>query len=441
MSDKKNFTTIRFLKNNSSYTRVRAGLQLKITVSIVLAFLLLSSLQAWFLDFSRRFTTNQTYLQVITVAVTVFLAAVIAYFMIRLFIKKPLDKLTEFGEKMGQNDLSGKINLKTKDEFGQIADVFNQTAENMRLLITQIQKAMENVSASSQQLALNTKQIETASEQVAATVQEIASGAGEQSQQVAETSQAVDEVVGGIRSINEKTKLLDKNADEVMENAQRGNQTIADSIDAMRSIKEYTQRVESSVNNMKTQSEEIGKIIEIIDSIAEQTNLLALNAAIEAARAGEAGRGFSVVAEEIKKLAEQSQESTNDIDDLIKKTQVNTNEVAVLMSEAGAEVTKGVETSQRTREAFDNILQGNNESSRQIKELAVLVSEISSSSEQAGAALQEVASIAEESAAGTEEAAGTIEQQTQSIKDVMDASEILSELSKELDGLVRQFKS
>ena len=438
MSNRNDVTNLKF--SSQTFSKVGIGLQFKLTVSIILAFLLLSSMQTWFLGFGQHLFTNQTYLQITAIAGTVFLAAVIAFFVIRLFIKKTLDKLTDFGKRLGRNDLSGEIDMKTKDEFGQIAEIFNHTAQNMRVLIAQIQKAVENVSANSQQLAANTKQIDRASEEVAATIQEIANGANEQSQQVTESAQAVDEVVNSIRRIDEKIKILDKNSDKVLDDAHKGKGAITESLEAMTAIEQYTQKVETAVNNLQNHSEEIGNIIGIINSIAEQTNLLALNAAIEAARAGEAGRGFSVVAEEIRKLAEQSQKSTSDITELIYKTQTNTSEVVKLMAGAGAEVHKGVETSQKTRDTFDNIAKGNEESIRQVKEISGLISEISSASEQAGAALQEISSITEESSAGIEETASSVEEQAKGIRDIMDATEGLSQLNKELSQLISQFK-
>jgi methyl-accepting chemotaxis protein len=421
-------------------TKVRVGLQLKLTLSIIIAFIVITAARSWFLQYADKYFQNQLVSNLTSAVVAIILAGIISFFVIRLFIRKPLDSLTEFGKQLGKNDLSSKIKISSKDEFKQLADIFNHTTDNLRTLVEQIQKGAENISSSSEQLAVNYKQINSASDQLEVTIQEIADGANNQGQQVTETSQAVEEVVENVKDINERLKLLDKNTDKAMENADNGSDVIEESIESMETISNNTQKVSIAIDKLGEDSKEIEKISVLINNISEQTNLLALNAAIEAARAGEAGKGFAVVAEEVRKLAEESQDATNSIAELIQKTQQNTDEVVILMNEAGTEVEKGIEISKKTKGIFDNIFNQNKESTRQVKEITALSGEISSSAEQASAALQEISGVIEEFSAGTEEAAGSIQEQTAGIKEIGMAVDQLSAISKELAELVAQFK-
>ncbi|MFZ5944558.1 MAG: methyl-accepting chemotaxis protein [Bacillota bacterium] len=430
-----NFT----LKNN--IIKVRFGLQFKITLSIIISFLVITTGRSVFLQYAVNWTDNILMTNIASGIVSIFLASIIAFFVVRQFIRKPLDNLTALGNKLGENNLTQKAEIRTKDEFGQLAGVFNHTIDNFRLLIEQLQAASENISSNSDQLAASSKQIDTASGEIVCTVQELANGANEQSQQISEIAQAIDNMVQNIQNINSKLRILAASAGQVIEAAEGGAFTVNENINTMKDIADFSQTVGNSIKLLDNDAQEIAQILDLINGIAEQTNLLALNAAIEAARAGEAGRGFSVVAEEIRKLAEQSRGSTNSIRLLINKTQGNTNEVVKLMANSEKEVNKGIEASQKTKEAFENIIKGNRESTRQVKEINILSEEIASSSQQIGATIQEISAVVEEFAAGTEEVASSTEQQGEGIKQIISAIQELAIVSKDLTALTQQFKT
>ena len=331
-----------------SLKKVRFGLQFKLTTAIILAFVVITFIRSLFFEFGDHWIHNALLLDVTSALVAIVLAAIIASVVIRSIIKKPLKALTQFGQKLGENDFSQEVSVNTQDEFAQLAGVFNHTSQNLRMLIGQLQESAENIATSSQLLEDSYKQIDDSSDQIAATIQQLAQGASEQTQQITETSQAVEEVIKNIMDMNEKLKMLDHSNDNNMKQIHLGSEAIEENLKAMEGIQTNAQKVEGSIKVLEQDSKEIEQILEIIVNISSQTNLLALNAAIEAARAGEAGKGFAVVAEEVRKLAEQSQDATAKIAELIKKTQVNTSSAVNLMSVAGEKVRCGIEVSYKT---------------------------------------------------------------------------------------------
>ncbi|MDR5659495.1 HAMP domain-containing methyl-accepting chemotaxis protein [Serpentinicella sp. ANB-PHB4] len=431
----------RSVKRIKSLRKIGLGIQFKLTVFIIIAFAAINTGNATILHYAGQFMDNPVLVNIFSTIISILLAGCVAYIMIKIFIKKPLNDLTELGQKIGNNNLTEKIQNKRKDEFGQLSDIFNHTVDNLRILIGQIQDATQTITSTSQQIVENSTELDLSSEAISKNTQELANGANEQSQGVADIGRAIEDLVESIQVIDEKLKLLDKSTDVVMEKAELGNSAVNENITTMKEIADYTRDLNNNIQTLQSDSHKITQILELINSIAEQTNLLALNAAIESARAGEAGKGFAVVAQEIRKLAENSQEATKDITELIDNTNVNMKKAVMFMNEADKQVEKGISMSYRTKDAFSNIIKGNEQSNVQVKELNHLSSELSSISQEISANIQQISAVVEESAAVTEEVASSTEQQRSGFKEMRSLIQELSAVGKGLTGLVAQFKT
>ncbi|ABR46695.1 methyl-accepting chemotaxis sensory transducer [Alkaliphilus metalliredigens QYMF] len=424
-----------------SIRKAGMGLQFKLTVFIVLAFTFVTTGNSIFLQYASQVMDNLLLMNVMSTLVSIFLAGCVAFGIIKFFIKKPLDSLTDLGKRLANNNLTEKVQVKSKDEFGQLSDMFNHTIENLRVLIGQIQNATETINLSTQQLADSSSDMNEFSEVISNSTQQLANGSNEQSQSITDIGHAVDELAKNIQDIDVKLKKLDESTDSVMEKAATGQVTIDENMNVMQEIADFTDGLGGTIRTLKNDSDEISQILQMINNIAEQTNLLALNASIEAARAGDAGRGFAVVAEEIRKLAENSKGETENIEALIKNTQQNTSKAVSLMNDADKQIEKGLETSQRTKDAFSSIIQGTEESILQVKEINSLSTDVASISQEISATVQEISAVIEESSAVTEEVASGTEQQGTEFKKMMGSIQKLSTIGEELTSLIGQFKT
>ncbi|WP_308636182.1 methyl-accepting chemotaxis protein [Paenibacillus silvisoli] len=327
------------------------------------------------------------------VAVGIALALVISETMVRA-IRSILNVAT----KAAKGDLRDQASTKSKDELGTLAVAFNDMMDNLRQLISQTVSSAQSVAA--------------ASEEISATTEEIAKGSTEQAESAQVISELVREMSVAVNDVANKASIVAELSDQTKRGAEDGSDTVSASVQSMENLS-------SQMKLLEKDSQKIGQIIEVIDEISEQTNLLALNAAIEAARAGDQGRGFAVVADEVRKLAERSSEATQQIAEIIKGMQHNTDQSLRAMEHAT------VQTS-RTGQTFESIV-------RMVSQTADQVTEIAAASEQQAAQSSEVMRAVETIAAASEESAAAAEETASS-------SQTLAHLSEELNKNINFFK-
>jgi methyl-accepting chemotaxis protein len=334
---------------------------------------------------------------IITLVAALIIGAVIIFFFSRR-ITKPIEMIAEHVGKIANGDLREKISIRSKDEVGRLAASVNDMVDRFRKLISGIIETSESVAAASQQISASTE--------------EIASGSATQ----ADASLTINELFKELSTaINNSTHRAEEAADlsnQTVQTALEGGQVVSTSIEGMK-------RASEQMDLLIQDSNKIGEIIEVIDDIAGQTNLLALNAAIEAARAGEQGRGFAVVADEVRKLAERSGEATKQITLIIKGMQHNTK------SSVDA-VTTGVEESVETGKAFETIVSMVNDSAQKVTEIAAASEQQAGQTGEVMKAVESIAATSQEAAAAAEETAAT--------------SQSLAHLAEDLNRSVSIFK-
>lgn len=356
-------------------------------------------------------------------------------------ISRPIRGMAKTAKKIAGGDLTAEqIQIKNRDEVGDLALAFNQMAANLKDLITNVRHNTVQVSGSAAELTASAEQTIQATEQITSSIQEVASGSEAQGKNATESSVAMKTMTKGIQQLAVTTAAVSELAIETNTEANKGNESLHRVITQMGTINSAVLESASVVKDLENHSVEIGNIISLITDIAEQTNLLALNAAIEAARAGDHGRGFAVVANEVKKLAEQSKRSAEQISTLISEIQQNTHHAVAVMDTGTQEVQVGMQVVKVAEEGFSKIVELTEHVSKQIQEATTVSEEMSSSAEQIYASFDEIATIAQMSSSNLQNVASASEEQLATIEEVAASAATLSNMAEELQTQVSRFK-
>lgn len=376
----------------------------------------------------------------IALAISVLIGILVMVF-IRKTIISPLNGIVYEANIIAAGDLSQQdIQVKTKDEIGQLGNAFNSMKNNLSNLIKNIQVNSEQVNAAAQELSASTEEISATTEDVTVRVNDTAERAQISAHASNESARAMEETAAGVQRIAESTQKLLGNSVDATQTAKDGGQIIYDAQQQMSIISSSTNSVNALVQKLAQQTEEINNISQLITSITDQTNLLALNAAIEAARAGEHGKGFAVVADEVRKLAEQSKSSANSIVNLTLEIKADTQNVERAVSESLVSVEDGVKIISHAGESFITIVDAVTQMSMQIQEISSTSEELSASAEQVTASINEIAHSSNESSGNLEMIAAAVEEQTASMQQVNAVAVSLSDNAQTLQQEIQQFK-
>lgn len=377
----------------------------------------------------------------ISIGIAIILGVIIAIVVNRL-IQKSLNNVILMAKEISNGNLLVETNdYDSKDELGQLSSAMNSMLLNLREMIHRISNVSETVSSQSEELTQSSNEVKESGIQVAATMQELSLGSESQanaSSQLAETMSTFSEKIKESNTFGETIVI---SAVSVQSLTEDGRLLMNSSIDQMNKINKIVKESVEKVKTLDQQSKEISKLVGVIQSIAEQTNLLALNAAIEAARAGEHGKGFAVVASEVRKLAEQVSLSITDITGIVHNIQLESNNVVTSLEKGYNEVEKGTDDIQTTGKTFDEIHHAISEVVDKIQGVAIRLSDIDQECGKMSNSIEDIASISEESAAGVEQTAASIQQTSTSMEEIAGSAEQLAKLSEELNGLIRKFSS
>jgi methyl-accepting chemotaxis protein len=348
-------------------------------------------------------------------------------------------RLSKYDLTFDENHKAVKF-LKRKDETGTMANALATMQINFIDLLKQVQDVSSHVSASSEQLTATAEELSNSSEEVARTIDELARGAMNQAQDTEVGVQKINDLGDLINTNQVYMNDVNKSSNKVYTLIDEGLNVIEDLTNKTSANGKVADEVFNIISKTNESSEKIRKASGVIASIAEQTNLLALNAAIEAARAGEAGKGFSVVAEEIRKLAEQSTYSTKEIDFVVNELVMNSSGAVKKMEEVKEVVEKQILSVKETEEKYNEISGAVNSTEVSIERMSTSVEEMENRKSIILDIIQSLSAIAEENAAGTEEASASTEEQSVSIEEMANSSSNLAELAMELQKTITKFK-
>ena len=338
----------------------------------------------------------------------------VTYLMLRSIVLRPLAQMTTISMDIakGEGDLTKRVPVSGNDEIAHLGGYFNEFIEKLQKMIKKVAHVTDKVASASVELS--------------ATAEEISKGTETLTSRASQTAAAVEDMNATVGQVAQNSGKAASLAQDTVKTAKDGGAVVSNTISGMQQLSAAVSNSATIIAELGKSSDQIGEIVRTIEDIADQTNLLALNAAIEAARAGEQGRGFAVVADEVRKLAERTTKATKEIGDMIRQIQQDTRGAVDSMQQGTQKVSAGVELVNKTGEALSQIVQMVSESADMIRQIAVASEEQSVATQQIASDIENVAKVTKDSASGAHESAK--------------ASQDLSQLAVELQNIVGGFK-
>jgi len=339
-------------------------------------------------------------------------AAGVIFFLLRKIVIRPLRSASELAHTLADKNLATEdIPIESEDEIGETSAALNKMKNSLREVIASITVSAERIA--------------TAGEEISATATQQAQGAETQKDQTHQVATAMQGMSSTVQQVSENSNKAAEASRTAAETARKGGSIVDETLAKMRAIADSVGQTARKVQELGKSSDQIGQIIGVIDDIADQTNLLALNAAIEAARAGEQGRGFAVVADEVRKLAERTSKATKEITQMIQNIQTETRSAVQAMQAGTKQVELGVESTTQAGCSLQEIIKMSVGVGDMVMQIATAATEQASATEEINSNIEQIAKITQETAAGANQSAKAVHE--------------LSSLATELQSLVGRF--
>ncbi|MBC2723557.1 methyl-accepting chemotaxis protein [Desulfosporosinus sp.] len=371
-------------------------------------------------------------------------AAILAIFigaLVARAISKPLQIMLANVQEVAAGNLQlTKSRTQSRDEAGLLAQAFNQMTVALSNLIRRVSESSEEVTSSAHQLLAITEQGSKATRQIAVAVAEVAYGTEKQAEAVSETVVAIEQINANIQSVAEVGQRVTALTSKSAISTEDGQRALTQAVDQMANISKGTQVVKEAISSLADSSEQIADIANLISGITEQTNLLALNAAIEAARAGEHGRGFSVVAEEVRKLAEKAKAATGQITALVVLNRHNIAHAIVSIESEEGHVNEGIKMVNKVDYALSDILTMVNEVSEQVSGIASSIQQMTGGSQQIVSGVQEIGSVSQNNAEQAANVSAAIDEFAATFDEINLSCQSLTNLAQNLQVGVSNFR-
>ncbi|MCY7567681.1 methyl-accepting chemotaxis protein [Bacillus safensis] len=380
---------------------------------------------------------NQTSIIISVIAI---ILAIILSFLLARSITTPIKRLIEHVRKVSEGDLTSTLAVKSQDEIGSLTKSINQMTEDVRELIEKVKGASDQVVKSADEVTHISNETLLSSEQIATAIQEVATGATKQASDAETINEKSEYLYEKVRHMGELASQMQTNSKSSEDASYKGLDALGLLVQKSTQASEESKKVEQMLLDLEHKTKNIENVVTAISEISDQTNLLALNASIEAARAGESGRGFAVVAEEVRKLAEQSAQSTKHISETVKLIQDESKKAAEAMTTASKMNEEQGAAINATGEALSSITMEMQALVGSIDSIHTQINEMTEEQQKMSDSIQSIAAISEESAASAEEVNASTDEQVQVLERTKTSTEMLNESSQALRQAVDRFK-